>query len=284
MGGGAGAVAEEGGSESPLDHGPFGAHASRRALGYASVVSASGQALAGSSLAAQEAAIQDACRRRGWTLLGVVRDGRGNGRSAERPGLAYALDRIAAGEASCLIVTELKRLGRSVFDFGLLLKWFTEAEATLVALDLDIDTSASDGRRVAQVLVSVTEWERARLATRTRRGLAAVRAEGRPISRPAVVDRPELKERIAAMRASGMTLQAIADALNAEEVPTLRGGAEWRPSSVQSTVGYKRRRARAKLPPARATPGSGSASLNGNGRVEGNGQTSGSERVGDAAD
>jgi hypothetical protein len=37
-----------------------------------------------------------------------------------------------------------------------------------------------------------------------------------------------------------MTLQAIADTLNAEGVPTLRGGAEWRPSSVQAAAGYKR--------------------------------------------
>jgi hypothetical protein len=44
------------------------------------------------------------------------------------------------------------------------------------------------------------------------------------------------------MRASGMTLQAIADTLNREGVPTLRGGSEWRPSSVQAAVGYKRPR------------------------------------------
>jgi hypothetical protein len=42
------------------------------------------------------------------------------------------------------------------------------------------------------------------------------------------------------MRASGMTLQAIADTLNGEGVPTLRGGAKWRPSSVQAATGYKR--------------------------------------------
>jgi hypothetical protein len=38
-----------------------------------------------------------------------------------------------------------------------------------------------------------------------------------------------------------MTLQAIADVLNAEGVPTPRGGAQWRPSSVQTAAGYKRR-------------------------------------------
>ena len=42
------------------------------------------------------------------------------------------------------------------------------------------------------------------------------------------------------MRRQGMTLQAIADQLNAEDTPTLRGGAEWRPSSVQAAAGYRR--------------------------------------------
>ena len=42
------------------------------------------------------------------------------------------------------------------------------------------------------------------------------------------------------MREQGMTLQAIADVLNAEGVPTLRGGAMWRPSSVQRATGYRR--------------------------------------------
>jgi hypothetical protein len=39
-----------------------------------------------------------------------------------------------------------------------------------------------------------------------------------------------------------MTLQAIADELNAEGVPTIRGGKQWRPSSVQAAAGYRRPR------------------------------------------
>ena len=42
------------------------------------------------------------------------------------------------------------------------------------------------------------------------------------------------------MRAQGMSLQAIADRLNEEGVPTLRGGEKWPPSSVQAAVGYRR--------------------------------------------
>ena len=41
-----------------------------------------------------------------------------------------------------------------------------------------------------------------------------------------------------------MTLQAIADVLNADGVPTLRGGTQWRPSSVQAAAGYRRPAAR----------------------------------------
>jgi hypothetical protein len=47
-----------------------------------------------------------------------------------------------------------------------------------------------------------------------------------------------LRERIQAMRVSGMTLQGIANQLNAENVPTLRGGTMWRPSGVQPAAGY----------------------------------------------
>ena len=210
------------------------------------------QAASGNGLAAQEAAIRAECERRGWTLLEVIRDEGESGKSLDRPGLSSALERIAAAEATGLVAAKLDRLSRSVVDFGTLLAWFCdEAEATLVALDLGIDTSTPGGRLVANVFASVAEWERDTIAARTRDGLAAVRAEGRAISRPAVADRPELRERIARMRAEGRTLQSIADTLNAESVPTPRGGAEWRPSSVQSAAGYKRRKPRrrpAELP------------------------------------
>jgi hypothetical protein len=54
------------------------------------------------------------------------------------------------------------------------------------------------------------------------------------------------------MRAANMTLQAIADRLNADDVPTLRGGMKWRPSSIQSALGYRRPAPRDHLPPVTA--------------------------------
>jgi hypothetical protein len=43
-------------------------------------------------------------------------------------------------------------------------------------------------------------------------------------------------ERIRDLRAQGMTLQAICDVLNREGVPTPRGGAEWRPTSLRAVL------------------------------------------------
>jgi hypothetical protein len=91
--------------------------------------------------------------------------------------------------------------------------------------------------------------EREPIARDARSGLAEGPASGRPTGRPAVSHRPELLERIAAMRAANMTLQAIADQLNDEEVPTLRGGAKWRPSSIQAALGYRRPGRRDDMPP-----------------------------------
>jgi DNA invertase Pin-like site-specific DNA recombinase len=185
------------------------------------------------------AAIRAKCERFGWNLLGIVHD-RENGRLRERPGLRHALERIVRRDADGLVVADLHGLSRSLVDLGALLAWFRDAHATLIVVDLGIDTSTPEGDQVASTLIALGNYERERIASRTRTGLAEVRARGSGTGRPAVSDCPELMERIAAMRASKMTLQAIADQLNAEGVPTLRGGAKWRPSSIQATLGYRR--------------------------------------------
>ena len=233
-------------AESPAaDRGPV------RAVGYASVQQANGSETG--SLESQAEAINRLCESRGWELLHVVRDvENGHPKGLERPGLLYALERIAEGEASCLVVSELERLSRSAADLGRIVEWIEERDGRLVAIDLRLDTGSAQGRLTARTLVAVGEWEGRRIADQTRKGLAAARARRATTGRPAVADLPALKEHIVMMRHEGLTLQAIADRLNAEGVPTLRGGSEWRPSSVQAAAGYRRpkgRKSNLKDPP-----------------------------------
>lgn len=209
-----------------------------RVVGYVSIPKSDNDR---DSLDTQASAIEHLCAKRGWELLQVVRDvENGNPKGLERPGLQYALDRLAQGEAACLVVSELERLSRSAADLGQIVEWLVERDCRLVAIDVRLDTGSSAGQLTARTLISVGQWESRRIGEQTRKGLAAARARRGKTGRPAVEDVPHLKQRIASMREEGMTLQAIADTLNAEGVPTLRGGSEWRPSSVQAAAGYRR--------------------------------------------
>jgi len=145
-------------------------------------------------------------------------------------------------------VKDLEQICRSTADRGALLAWFRDAGATLIALDRDLDTSTPDGQQVAAALIAASARDEPRIAADAQAGLTERRAEARRNGRPAVNDRPELADRIAAMRAANMTLNAIAERLNAEGVPTLRGGKKWRPSSIQAVLGYQRPGQRAGLP------------------------------------
>jgi DNA invertase Pin-like site-specific DNA recombinase len=240
------------GSEGKPEHALGGAPDRRRSswlapgcrlIGYVTVAPASGIGQADRSVAA----IHAQCERFAWNLLEIVHD-RDSGRIRERPGLRYALERIVRRDADGLVVGDMRGLSRSMVDLGALLAWLRDAHATLIALDLGIDTSTPQGDQVAATLIALGTYEGERIASRTRSGLAQLHAGGSAKGRPAVTDRPQLMERIAAMRASKMTLQAIADQLNAENVPTLRGGAKWRPSSIQATLGYRRPGTRDRLP------------------------------------
>jgi Recombinase len=168
-------------------------------------------------------AITDACPQFGLEVGAVIseRDGDDSGDA-----LHGALDDVAAGAAQCLVVRRLGDLRRGAGGLAAVLDRVEAQGIRLVSVDVGLDTDRPLGRLA--------------LARHTRTAspappsnLAAARA-----AHPA--DIPALRKRIAAMRAGGMTLQAIADVLNDEGVPTQRGGAKWRPSSVQSAAGYRR--------------------------------------------
>jgi DNA invertase Pin-like site-specific DNA recombinase len=208
-------------------------------IGYASCVSSgAGTAL---ELRRQTEVIARECKDRGLDLLEVVGErSSATGKGLDRPGLAYALDRIKSQEATGLVVVEISRLTQSVSELGSIVELLLRLNVRLVASADALDTGTDGGRLAARLLIDVSRWERNRISERTRHGLQAARLTGRSIGRPAVADDPSLSGRIVQMRAQGMTLQAIADQLNEDGIPTVRGGTKWRHSSVQAAAGYRR--------------------------------------------
>jgi len=215
----------------PLARGPDGSKL--LALGYQSVRAPA--RITDPQMRRQAHAIGDYCSRKGWDLVTVLHDvDAGYGRTPAQPALSNAVALLGSGEASCLVVAELRQLCVSVAELGRILEVFESVNARFVSLEPPFDTGTPVGGTVGRMLKTVSEWERARRADMT----AAARSK---VSGNQTIPL-RLRRRIVRMRKAGMTLQAIADRLNEEGVPTLRGGARWRPSSVQATLGYKRPR------------------------------------------
>ena len=212
-----------------------------RALGYIRVPTAD-HATSGREVAAQREAIAEACRQRGWELADTVVDSGLGVRGDERPGLKDALGRLADGsaDAEALVVTTLDRVVRSFPDYaGLVLR--AKAEGwQLVALDVPDEALQASAAVCAQL-------ERQLISGRTVEALSAARARGVRLGRPVQVS-AELEGRIVALhRRRQLTARAIARLLEAEGVPSPRGGPRWHHGTVADIV----RRHGGRLTPGR---------------------------------
>jgi Resolvase, N terminal domain len=113
------------------------------ALGYASVPG--DVPLSGAEVEQQLLVIQDACEELGLGLIDVVREHEPPD-SESRPGLSYVLERLDAGEASCLVVSDLERLTREVAELASVVDRLERSHVRLVAIDVGLDTATPHGR------------------------------------------------------------------------------------------------------------------------------------------
>jgi DNA invertase Pin-like site-specific DNA recombinase len=208
-----------------------------RVIGYIRV-SHEESARTGYGLADQRSRIEAEAARRGWSVMWAT-DEAVSGRSLDRAGLVGALASLQRKGASALVVAKLDRLSRSVSDFAALVERSQREGWQLVILDLGVDTTTPAGKLVANMFAALAQWEREVIAERTRAGLQAAKAQGVRLGRPSGVP-DELVERVRSMRDEGMKLQAIADKLTEEGIPTAQGGRRWWPSTVQVLLGREK--------------------------------------------
>ena len=199
-------------------------------------VSTSEQAESGLGLEAQRRAIRAEVERRGWRLVGIHEDAGASGSSrAKRPGLAEAIGTVDSGTAQGLVVAKLDRLSRSLLDFAGVMAESQRNGWALVILDVQVDTSTPAGELVANVMATFAQFERRLIGQRTKAALAVKRSQGVRLGRPRTLP-PTVRRRIARLRSQGKSLAAIADALNAEGVPTAQGGQRWYPATIRKVL------------------------------------------------
>lgn len=221
----------------------------QRAIGYARV-STEEQAISGHGLDYQERAIRAFASSQGYELLEVVTEAgvSGSTRPAERPGFSRLTQSIIQSKSKILLVWKFDRLARQIVyavtaandlaqRHGLVIRSVTEP----------IDTSTPMGRTIFAVLAGMAEQELQAITERTWHGRKEKAMRGGFAGGAApygyrhdkdgglVIDEAEaaIVQRVFALHAGGMAQAAIARMLNAEGIPTRRGGT-WR----QSQIGY----------------------------------------------
>lgn len=205
-----------------------------KVIGYARV-STDKQADSGAGIEAQRRTISAECARRGWELVEMITEDGLSAKSLARPGLQGALELLRSGKAQALMVAKLDRLSRSVADVCAIGDMAKHYDFDLVILDSPIDTSSPYGRAQLNMMATFAQLERELIGLRTKEALAVKKSQGVKLGR-----RPEIggstEGLILELRASGLTMQAIADRLNAENVKTVKGG-KWQVSTVQRVLG-----------------------------------------------
>ena len=196
-------------------------------------VSTDEQGDSGAGLEAQRATIGAEAARRGWGEIRVFTDVASGKSTKRRTQLAAALHELAEGRASVLVVAKLDRLSRSMLDFATLTAQSAREGWSIVALDIGVDTSTVNGELIANIIMSLAQWERRIIGQRTKDALAAVKGRGTPLGRPTVVAR-EAVAIIRAMRGAGSSYRQVARALNDAGIPTAQGGREWYASTVRA--------------------------------------------------
>lgn len=98
-----------------------------------------------------------------------------------------------------VVVTKYDRLSRSLQDLLGIVARIQAAGAGFRSLAEDIDTTTPAGRLVFHVFASIAQFERERIAERTREGLAAARRRGRVGGRPLALS-PEQRAEVRRLR------------------------------------------------------------------------------------
>lgn len=187
-------------------------------------VSTEEQASSGLGLDAQRDTIQRYADAHHWDVL-WYQDAGLSAKSLARPQLQAALDRLDTSpkrrDVGGIVVAKLDRLSRSVADFARVLELARSRGWALVAIDLGVDTSTPTGELVANVMMSVAQWERRVIGERTSAAMQAAKRQGRHMGRVSALP-SATGDRLLALRRT-RTLTATANILNSEGYTTATG-------------------------------------------------------------
>jgi DNA invertase Pin-like site-specific DNA recombinase len=164
--------------------------------------------------ASQRAELGDYCQRRGWADVCWFTD-TASGAKQDRNGLVEMMELVRRGKLDAVVTFKLDRLARSLPHLAQLISEFQLYRVALVCPSQGIDTSNANPAALFQIniLGAVAEFERLITVERVNAGIAAAKARGVKLGRPAKASRHT--GAVTAMMAEGLTAAEMSRRLGA---------------------------------------------------------------------
>ena len=145
----------------------------------------------------------------------------------DRPAMSEALAMLEDGRVSVLMTASLSRLGRRLRDILDITDLAIEQGWRLIVLDVNVDTGSPTGKAFLRFLGVVSELERDLTIERTKDALAAAKAKGKRLGRPASERTRLAGRRVEQLRGDGKSWTQVCNALQAEGFVTATGRSSW---------------------------------------------------------
>ena len=133
----------------------------------------------------QERDLRAFAKRSGFEIVGVYKE-KASGAKTDRIERKKVMALAQAREIDAILVTELSRWGRSTIDLVQTLQSLQAWDVSVLAISgLQFDLSTPHGKMIASVMAALAEFERDLIRERIKSGIAAAKARGKRLGRPA---------------------------------------------------------------------------------------------------
>jgi DNA invertase Pin-like site-specific DNA recombinase len=150
--------------------------------------------------------------RAGLEIVAEYPDRAVSGRQEGRPQLQALMRAARQHEFACVLVWKFDRFARSVSHLLRALEEFNHLRIRFISVQDQVDTASPMGKAMFTIIGAMAELESSLLSERVKAGMAAARARGKPLGRPATP--APLVSRIEALAGTtGLSVRQIQEAL-----------------------------------------------------------------------
>lgn len=146
------------------------------AVGYCRV-STEAQAIEGMSIETQRKRIEEYCKLKQWNLIKIYEDAGISGGTMDRPGIQLLKEELKSD--TVVIITDISRLGRNLYDALQFRNTLKETGSELACISGDLDFTTPVGNMLFNILMSVSEMERANISKHVSANMDRLKSENR---------------------------------------------------------------------------------------------------------